>query len=58
MGVFFMVLRAWVVAMVVRFLGVPALAGVAVFCGGDFSSIVLTTAYDTILYERTNTHIM
>lgn len=49
------VLRAGVVAMVVRFLGVPALAGEAAFCSEDFPSVVLTTALYTLLYEGTST---
>ncbi len=43
------VLRAGVVAMVVRFLGVPALAGEAIFCSEDFPSVVLTTAVYALL---------
>lgn len=49
------VLRAGDVAMVVRFLGVPALAGEAVFCSGDFPSVVLTTAVYTVLCKETST---
>ncbi len=49
------VLRAGVVAMVVRFLGVPALAGESVFCGGDFPSVVLTTAVYTLICKGTST---
>lgn len=37
------------VAMVVRFLGVPALAGEAIFSGGDFPSVVFTTAVYTVI---------
>lgn len=51
------VLRAGVVAVVVRFLGVPALAGEAVFSGGDFSSVVLATAVYAVLCEETPTRI-
>lgn len=43
------VLRAGVVAMAVRFLGVPALAGEAAFCSGDLPSVVLSTAVDALL---------
>lgn len=49
-----MVLRAGVVAVVVRLLRVPALAGEAVFSDGDFSSVVLTAALDTLLCKATN----
>lgn len=42
-------LHAGDVAMVVRFLGVPALAGEAIFSGGDFPSVVFTTAVYTVI---------
>lgn len=49
------VLRAGVVAMVVRLLGIPALAGEAIFCSGLFPSVVLTTAVYAILCRDTIT---
>lgn len=44
--------------MVVRFLGVPALTCVTVFSGGDFPSVVLTTAVYTLLCKATCANIM
>lgn len=52
--------RAGDVTVVVWFLGVPALAGVVVRCCGNFPSVVLTAAVDTLLcksereFERIN----
>lgn len=45
------VLRAGVVAVVMRFLGVPALAGIAIFCSGGLPSVVLAAALDTVLWK-------
>lgn len=41
--------RAGVVAVVVRFLRVPALAGITALCGGDFPSVVFTAAMHALL---------
>lgn len=45
------VLRAGVVAVVMRFLGVPALAGIAIFRSGVLPSVVLAAALDTVLWK-------
>lgn len=49
--------RAGVVTMVLRFLGVPALAGEAIFSSGDFASVVLTAAVHTLLCKGTSADI-
>lgn len=41
-----------IVTMVVWLLRKPTLAGVAIFCGGDFSSVVLSSALHTLLWVR------
>lgn len=48
-------LRAGDVAVVVRFLGVPALTCVAIFSDGDLPSVVLTAAVHTLLCKAQGT---
>lgn len=47
--------RGWVIAVVVRILGVPVLAGEAALGGGDFPSVVLTAAVHALLCSGATT---